>query len=406
MASSDRQFEYLAIDAAGRRVKGRVAATNAGGAFERLRREGLSPLRLRPASENSEAKRQSKRSVLTDRVLAELLSDLAALLRAGSDIRSALAIIGGRSGHTRMPSLCRTLATEIGGGEALDRAFARNLSEKQTFVAALVAAGEASGDLAGGLERATDMLETRIQLSDQMVSVLSYPVFVLMSAIIALGIILLFVVPSLEPLAEAPGANPGLAMQILLSASEFLRSNLTTLGLVGAVSAIVLAIGSRTGLLAAVVDPLLFDGPTRRTIGGLVYGGFAIALGNMLAAGAPMSEALRLAVSSVRSSTAQRRLESVGISVRQGMSVSDALDQVRGFPPTVLRLAAIGEASGALGQMLARAGNLEEKAALRRLAATGRIAGPLLIVLLGALIGLLMAGLLSGVTQLGQTALE
>jgi type II secretory pathway component PulF len=119
-----------------------------------------------------------------------------------------------------------------------------------------------------------------------------------------------------------------------------------------------------------------------------------------------MSEALRLAVRSVRSSAARKRLEPILPAVRQGEALSSALGRVRGFPATVVRLAAIGEASGALGPMLARAGGMEEASALRRIEATGRLLGPALIVILGAVIGLLMGGLLSGVSSLGNSALQ
>ena len=92
--------------------------------------------------------------------------------------------------------------------------------------------------------------------------------------------------------------------------------------------------------------------------------------------------------------------------MRQGQALSAALDRVRAIPATITRLAVIGEASGALGPMLARAGRLEEDAALRRIEFAGRLLGPALIVLLGGMIGLLMAGLLSGVSQLGGAAVQ
>ena len=109
-----------------------------------------------------------------------------------------------------------------------------------------------------------------------------------------------------------------------------------------------------------------------------------------------MSEALRL----------RTRLEPVAQAVRQGQALSVALGVVKAFPPAITRLAAIGEASGALGLLLARAGKLEEETALRRIEAVGRLLGPALIVALGGMIGLLMAGLLSGVSQSGGAALQ
>ena len=100
------------------------------------------------------------------------------------------------------------------------------------------------------------------------------------------------------------------------------------------------------------------------------------------------------------------RLEPVAVAVRQGQSLSAALEGVKGFPDAIVRLASVGEASGALGPMVARAGKIEEDAAIRRIEAAGRLLGPALIVLLGGVIGLMMGGLLSGVSQLGQTALQ
>ncbi len=77
-----------------------------------------------------------------------------------------------------------------------------------------------------------------------------------------------------------------------------------------------------------------------------------------------------------------------------------------GFPQSIIRLAAIGEASGSLGTMLARGGKIEEDAALRRIEAVGRFIGPAVIVALGGVIGLIMGGLLTSITHIGDAALQ
>jgi type II secretory pathway component PulF len=154
-----------------------------------------------------------------------------------------------------------------------------------------------------------------------------------------------------------------------------------------------------------LVDHILLEGPSKRTVRSLVFGGFSIAIGGMLSAGAPMSETLRLAIRAVNSPLAKKRLEPVLYEVRQGESLSTALERVKGFPSAISRLAAVGEATGSLGPMLARAGRLEEEAAIRRIEQIGQILGPALIVSLGGLVGLIMASLLSGVSSLGGAAL-
>lgn len=405
MASDEAQFLYVAVDAGGKRVKGSLAARTEAGAFERLRRDGLSPISIRAERKRAVGGDDSS-AKLNERELSEFLSDLGALLKAGSDMRAALSILGTRAGKSNFRTLSRMLSADISGGMALDLAFAKALTKDQAFVGALIAAGEAAGDIAGGFQRAAEMLQSRIQLKDQLVSVLSYPAFVFASTIVAISVILLFVVPSLAPLVGEAGAATPFSLKIMIGASIFLKSNLTAFAIIGGATAVGLVLASGLGLLTGPTERLVLDGPARRTSSALIFGAFAIALGNMLAAGAPMSDALRLAIRSVRSSVARARLEPVAQAVRQGQMLSIALDQVSAFPSAIVRLAAVGEASGALGAMLARAGKLEEERAMRRIESVGRILGPALIVALGGIIGLLMAGLLSGVSQLGESALQ
>jgi len=402
-ASQTRGFAYVAVGADGRRVRGQVPGVSEQAAFDRLRRQGLSPIRLRVLKAGEGAARAL---TLNDRESAEILLSLADLLSAGADMRSALNVLMSRAQSPRAASACRRLLQEISAGEALDVAFARTLAPRHGFVAALIAAGEAAGDLPQAMRRAGEMLEAAIRLRDQLIAALAYPAFVLLATLLAAGVILLAVVPSLEPLIEEGGKSGASILSGLLAVSRLLREQGVALaGGLAAAAALVVALG-QAGLLAAPLDRLLLGGPWRRTTGALFYGGFAISLGAMLTAGAPMSDALRLATRGVRSELAKVRLGVVLQQVRQGVSLSEALQAVKGFPPTIVRLVSVGESTGALGRMLQRSGKLEEDAAVRDIEAAARLLGPALIVLLGGLIGLMMAGLLSGVTELGQAALN
>lgn len=402
MAESDAAFRYVAVSSAGRRVRGVVTARDEARAFERLRLQGLSPLSLKRERGDP---RKSKGAPLTDREVAEIVGNLAELLTAGADMRTALAILGGRANRSATAALCRNLAGDIGGGEALDVAFTRHVGKRGPLVGALVAAGEAAGDLAGGLTRAADLIQAKLKLQEKLTSILAYPAFVLASTVAAIFILLLFVIPTLAPLTADTGAKPPMALGVMIVISNALRENLALIGVLLAALVVLLLAGARAGLLQRVVDRLMLEGPAKRTATSLVFGGFSIAIGGMLSAGAPMSETLRLAIRAVGSPLAKKRLEPVLHQVRQGESLSAALERVRGFPSAISRLAAVGEATGSLGQMLTRAGRLEEEAAIRRIEQVGQILGPALIVGLGGLVGLIMASLLSGVSSLGGAAL-
>ena len=136
----------------------------------------------------------------------------------------------------------------------------------------------------------------------------------------------------------------------------------------------------------------------------MIYGGYAKTLGDSLTAGASMSEALRLCARSLGNAEARKRLDIVVTLIRQGRALSEALRQVKGFPQSIVKLTEVGEASSALGPMLARAGEREETAALVRIDKYAKVLGPLLIVALGAMIGGLMAGVLTALTDIGSAA--
>jgi len=394
------QYSYVAVAQDGRRSRGTIEAVDETAAFDQIRREGLSPLSLRGRA--AAARSGGRARSLAAREAADFLSSLAELLNAGADIRSALGILGGRFERPAVKEVSRTLMADVAGGESLERAFARSFQRRQAFVAPMVAAGEAAGSLPGSLQRAADVIYARLKLRDQLISVLAYPSFVLLSSVAAVIVILLFIIPAIAPLATDSGATPPPTLAAMIAASKFLQQNLMTLGLAGVGSVAALLVALRLGALAGPLERLLLDGPMRRTIGGLVFGAFTLSLGTMLAAGAPISDALRLALRSVSYKAAQRRLEPVMQAVREGQTLSEALGRVPGFPLAVVRLAAVGEASNTVGALLMRGGKLEEDLALRRIETAGKVAGPALIVILGGFLGVMMGSLLSGVCQLGQ----
>jgi len=213
-------------------------------------------------------------------------------------------------------------------------------------------------------------------------------------------------VPALAPVIDAAGGETSAVMRGLLAVSRLLTEHpLVWLGLGVAALAGWLA-AWRTGLLDLAVQRLLLDGPVRLIVRGIVYGGFARTLGQLLTARTPASEAIRLAVGSVPLAEAARRLEGLPAAIGGGASLSEALAGVSSLPATLGQMAMIGEETGALGKMLDRAGRLEQARALRRIKAQTKWLGPALIIVLGVMIGILMSGLLSGVSALGDTGIE
>jgi general secretion pathway protein F len=394
------RFDYLAASAGGGRVAGSVEAENERDAFEQLQRQDLRPIRLTPATGPAKAGRVA----LSPRAVAELTADLAALLQAGASMKNALAVMAGAEGGTPSGPAARALSEEISKGVGLEEAFGSVLGGRYPFLPALVAAGEASGNLPGALIMVTETIERDLEIAEQVGGALGYPAFVLFMTLGSLLMLVLFVVPALAPIIDSAGGQTSLFMSVLVWVSRLLTEHgLVWTGLI-TVGAVATLVAWRFGALKVLVQTLLLDGPLRGIARGIVYGGFARA--QLLVARAPAPEAIRLATGSIRLSEAARRLEGLATLVGGGLSISQALAETRSIPRSISQMARIGEETGALGQMLERAGRLEQARALRQIKARTKWLGPALIIVLGVMIGILMSGLLSGVSGLGDTGIQ
>jgi len=396
-------FQFQALDRHGGVRRGFLPAASQAEAAARLRAEGLTPVRLRAA--NGGASLIAARR-LSGAQLAELLFLLGELSAAGSNLTTGLSVLRSQATAGARAALLIELQRRIASGERASEAFANALGTRATHVSALIAAGETSGDLAGALRAAAGQIERDQALRAAFWSAVSYPLFILVATGVALLVLLGVVAPSLEPLLAELDANVGPAIRMFVGLSALLREGWPLLLAGLGVAAVAIGWSWRAGALTPWVDKLALDGPARGVSRRLIYGRAAAVLGRLMAAGVPAPQAFRLAVGTVPMRLARTRLETAAGGIYQGAAVSTALGACAGMPLAIRRMAEVGEQSGGLGPMLERAGDLEQAAALRRIEATAKWLGPALIVLLGGLIGSIMAALLGAVSSLGSAVLN
>lgn len=396
-------YRYKAVQANGKSRQGRIVASSEADAYARLRADSLSPLSIRSESAANRGHAQKtialfRRKGVNDQELEDLFRNLAVLLRAGADIRTALSVLGQET------EALKTVAQAILGGSSLDLALAPVIPQPLSHLRGLIAAGEARGDIASGLDSAANVLAMRRKIRQQLFEALSYPAFVFVSAIAALSIILLVVVPAIAPLLLDNGQKLPIYFSIIFAISQLLQNGWPYFLSALVVAAVTIGLGWRFGGLKLWFDRWLLDGPFGAICGRLVFGGYARALGESLQSGASILDALRLCQRSLANVEARKRTDIVSTMIRQGRSLSDAFREVRGLPRTITRLCEVGEASSTLGPMLMRAGEREETAALVKIDKGSKLLGPLLIMALGALIGGLMAGVLTALTDIGSVS--
>lgn len=395
-------FVYKAVQSDGKTRRGQVSAVSESEAFAQLRRDNLSPLSLKTTQDDqnhvSTPGAQASGKRMSETEIEALLGSLAVLLRAGADIRAALSVLGDDN-----PAL-KDVSLKVLGGAGVEAGLSPLFRASDSHLLALIAAGEMRGDLPAGLEAAAQVIATRRKIRAQLIEALSYPAFVFITALAALAVILLVVVPAIAPLLTDSGNTMPVYFSLIVWLSAALQVSWAYL-LMAACAALVLFIaGYRYGGLKHRVQAWMLDGPTGRIVGSLVFGSYARTMGDMLSRGANLTDALRLCQRSAANGVARERLEVVSGAVRQGKMLSEGLRQVKGFPKPVIKLAEVGEASSALGPMLMRAGEREEEEALLRIGRLSKLLGPALIMVLGAMIGLIMAGVLSALTDIGSIA--
>jgi len=398
------RFRYAALTREGRTKRGLVEAQSRDDAVRALAARGETPTELTETRPGGASLRGGD-ATLPREELATFLSDLAALHDAGVPLRRALDVLAGDASPPRAARVARLMAERLDAGS--DLAHAARLEEGGDLALAseLVRAGEVSGRLGETLRFAALLLQRQSEFSRRITSALAYPAFLLVLSLVALVALAAFAGPAIAPLiAEAPDRAPGLSA--VLAVGEALRRY-------GVFIAAALAVGIALLVLAARQPPVREALATLRTrtpflgpiIRDLNCGAFARALGALLAGGAPAANAIDLAAATAPNASWRRRFRRAGERLRDGRTIAGALVSIPGASAELVRLARVGEETGALGDMLSRAGDIVIERALRQLDRAAAAAGPALILIMGGFVGWLMSAFLSGLSRLGDGVL-
>ena len=395
-------FEYQALDADGKTLKGVLEADTARGARATLRERGLSPLEVEPLRERTGAAEPPwSRSRLSTAELALLSRELATLVEAGLPMDEALAALADQSQTPRIGKIVAALRSKVLEGEPLAQALAAFPGSFPELFRAGVAAGEASGQLGVALTRLADHSERRAELGRALLGALAYPLLLMVVAIAVVSGLLVYVVPQIVHVFEHVGQKLPLLTRMLLALSAFARS----WGLVVIALGVAAAFGIRASLkresVRERIDRTLLKLPL---FGRLLRAADAArvtqTLATLSASGVPLLDALRHAVGSARLAPMRNALRAAALRVREGQGFARALAESGQFPPVALRLIASGEKSGRLDTMLDAAAEHEQHEVSTRVGALTAVLGPLVILFVGGLVLLIVLAILLPIFEL------
>lgn len=399
-------YAYLALDAQGRQHKGLLEADSPRQARALLRERQLSPLQVSAArAREDEQPRHGLRLSrgLSAAELALLTRQLATLIQAALPIEEALRAAAAQAASARVKGMLLAVRSGVLEGQSLAQSLAAFPAAFPELYRATVAAGEHAGHLGLVLEQLADYTEQRQQSRQKIQLALLYPLILMIASLTIVGFLLGYVVPDVVKVF----VNTGQSLPTL------------TRGLI-AVSALVKHWGWLILLLLAgglVLLRLWLRPPTRRQrwhalqlrlplFGRLLRATqtarFASTLAILCRSGVPLVDALAIAAAVIGNLHIRHKVMLAAQQVREGSSLTRALQASEEFPPMMLHMIASGEKSGELEQMLARTARNQENDLAAQVALLVGLFEPFMLVFMGGVVLLIVLAILLPILSLNQ----
>ncbi|HEY5341059.1 MAG TPA: type II secretion system F family protein [Candidatus Aquilonibacter sp.] len=331
------------------------------------------------------------------RARATAIRSLAALLTAGVPLRHCLEVVMNGCRDARLIEALRSVASDVESGVALCAALQKRPREFSRLMVAMIHAGELGGSLDAALERLAGLMERDHAARKRLQSALAYPAVVVAAAIGLVIFLIANTIPAFAGLfAQMHVALPW-GTRVLVVVGRTLQSPWFYVAACAAAIAGFAAYAGvgRTRTGAVAIDRFRLRLPV---LGWIVYRSlmarFCRTLGALLQAGVPVLSALQAARDVMSSAAYEKSIDDVSEALRQGRSLTSALKDGALSDELVAAMIAVGEETGALDSMLLRIAEYYELDVETRIAAVGSIVEPLIIVVLGAIVGSIVAAIL------------
>jgi type IV pilus assembly protein PilC len=385
-------YAYTGRDAHGKVVKGRLDAQNETAVATRLRSMGLAPLTIDESKEGTGLSTEisipgfSKGVTLKD--LAIMSRQMATMIAAGLSLLKTLTILSEQTESKPLARILSGVTTDVESGTSLSDSFSKHAKSFPPIMINLVRAGEIGGFLDDSLETIATNFEAEVKLRATIKSALTYPVIVLVMALVAVAAMLIFIVPIFKGLFESLGGTLPLPTQILVWLSSIMIWVVPVVIVGGIAFSLWWSANKNTDRVRKVVDSIKLKLP----VFGLLFKKLAVArfsrnFASMIGAGVPILQALSIVGETSGNWVVEDSLKHVADGVRQGRSVAEPLAERAVFPAMVTQMIAVGEDSGSLEQMLSKIADFydqEVQSATEQLTA---MIEPLMVAFLGVVVG-------------------
>ena len=328
------------------------------------------------------------------KALAIFTRQFSVMIDAGLPLVQCLEILGAQQDHKAFQRIIEAVRDDVEKGTTLQAALARHPKAFNDLYVNMVGAGESGGILDIILQRLSIYIEKAVKLTSKVKGAMTYPVAVITIAIGVVVIILVKVIPVFSAMYDGMGAKLPFATQVCMALSNALI-NYSWLILIGIVIAVVgLRQFYKTPVGHLQIDTLLLKIPIiGDVLRKVAVARFCRTLGTLISSGVPILEGMDITAKTAGNMVVQNAILKSRDAVEQGRNISTPLAETKVFPPRVVQMVGVGEATGALDAMLAKVADFYEDEVDNAVANLTSLMEPVMIAMLGGIIGFIVVAM-------------
>jgi len=393
-------------NSAGKLVKGQIEAKDLQSVFNTLKAQRITPnakkIKLKGQGLDMEIKIPGMGPKVKPRDIVIFTRQFATMIDAGLPIVQALDILGRQNENKAFKAVLAGVKESVESGATLADGLAKFPKAFDQLYVNMINAGENGGILDVILERLSLHMEKAMKLKREVKTAMIYPSVVIAAAGIVTSVLLIFVIPTFADLFQDFGSSLPLPTQMVINLSNFFVDNWYIIfGGLG-ISASMLTRFAKTERGKEVIHPLALKLPVfGDIIRKVAVARFTRTLGTMVSSGVAILEALNICARTSGNKVVEQEVQRARIAISEGKSMVEPLSESAVFPPMVIQMIGVGESTGALDAMLQKIADFYEDEVDNAVGAMKQLIEPLMILVLGTIIGGLVIAMYLPIFKMG-----
>lgn len=398
------QFNYTSISADGRQLSGLMTAPTREEALSELRKNGGRPLLLKEV--RAKKKRMSFKNKVKIKDLVIFSRELSTMISAGVPLPRALSTLADQAENKYFKDVILAVNHDVESGIALADALAKHPNVFSEVYVNMVRAGEAGGILDDIMKRLAMQVEKDATIRHKIRGAMAYPMVILTITIIAFFGIMLFIMPKISKIITelaGPKAKLPITSRVMLSISGFVQHNIIFIVIFVALAIFLFRRYIHTDKGKYRWHNLMLRTPILgKIITKIVVARFSRTFASLMSSGVSVLDALDITGKAVGNRVIQKQLEDIADEVRNGQSLGKQLLASQYFPPIVGQMMLVGEETGKIDEILIKVADFYEEEVDTVIDSLASIIEPLMIIVLGSIVGMISASVMGPIAGLSK----